>query len=81
MKTIYLHVKDVVMQKDSADDLKTLLEWFEKNRIRETGIITEIEKQEKTPEQEELLGICSSNIEEYSMLIQLIASIIEREKE
>jgi len=69
------------MQKDSADDLKTLLEWFEKNRIRETDIITEIQKQEKTPEQDELLGICSSNIEEYSMLIQLISSIIEREKE
>ena len=69
------------MQKDSADDLKTLLEWFEKNRIRETGIITEIEKQAKTPEQDELLSICSSNIEEYSMLIQLIVSIIEREKE
>jgi len=69
------------MQNDSADDLKTLLEWFEKNRIRETDIITEIQKQEKTPEQDELLGICSSNIEEYSMLIQLISSIIEREKE
>ena len=69
------------MQKDSADDLKTLLEWFEKNRIRESGIISEIEKQKKTPEQDELLGICSSNIEEYSMLIQLISSIIEREKE
>lgn len=69
------------MQQNSADDLKTLLEWFEKNRIRETDIITEIQKQEKTPEQDELLGICSSNIEEYSMLIQLISSIIEREKE
>ena len=60
------------MQKDSADDLKTLLEWFETDRIRETGIITEIQKHEKTPEQDELLGICSRKIEEFSMLIQLI---------
>jgi len=69
------------MKQESANDLNTLLEWFEKNRIRETDIINEIEKQEKTPERDEMLAICSGNIQEYSMLIQLIASIIEREKE
>ena len=53
------------MQKDSADDLKILLEWFEKNRIRETGIITEIQKQEKTPEQDELLAFVPVIFEEY----------------
>ena len=28
---------EIIMQKDSAADLKVLQEWFETNRIRETG--------------------------------------------
>jgi len=28
-----------------------------------------------------MLDICKGNVEEYSMMIQLVASIIEREKE
>ena len=30
------------MQKDSAADLKVIQEWFETNRIRETGIIENV---------------------------------------
>jgi hypothetical protein len=69
------------MQKDSADDLKTVMEWFEKNRIREAGIVENVEKQPVSPERDEMIEICKSNIEEFSMMIQLVASIIEREKE
>jgi len=68
------------MQKDSADDLKTVMEWFEKNRIRESGIVENVEKQPVSPERDEMIEICKSNIEEFSMMIQLVASIIEREK-
>ena len=38
------------MQKDSAADLKVLQEWFETNRIRETGIIENVQKQPASPE-------------------------------
>ena len=69
------------MQKDSADDLKTVKERFEKNRIREAGIVENVEKQPVSPERDEMIEICKSNIEEFSMMIQLVASIIEREKE
>ena len=69
------------MQKDSASDLKVLQEWFETNRIRETGIIENVQKQPASPERDEMLEICKGNVEEFSMLIQLVASIIEREKE
>ena len=68
------------MQKDSAADLKVLQEWFETNRIRETGIIENVQKQPASPERDEMLEICKGNIEEFSMMIQLVASIIEREK-
>jgi len=57
------------MQKDSAADLKVLQEWFETNRIRETGIIENVQKQPASPERDE-----------FSMMIQLVVSIIEREK-
>ena len=69
------------MQKDSATDLKVLQEWFETNRVRETGIIENIQKQPASPERDEMLEICKGNVEEFSMMIQLVASIIEREKE
>jgi len=68
------------MQKDSVDDLKVLQEWFETNRIRETGIIENVQKQPASPERDEMLEICKGNVEEFSMMIQLVASIIEREK-
>ena len=68
------------MQDDSASDLKVLLEWFETNRIRETGIVENVEKQPASPERDEMLEICKGNIEEFSMMNQLVASIIEREK-
>ena len=67
------------MQKDSASDLKVLQEWFETNRIRETGIIENVQKQPASPERDEMLEICKGNVEEYSMMIKLVASIIERE--
>ena len=69
------------MQKDSAADLKVLQEWFETNRIRETGIIENVQKQPASTGRDEMLEICKGNVEEFSMLIQLVASIIEREKE
>ena len=69
------------MQKDSATDLKVLQEWFETNRIRETGIIENVQKQPASPERDEMLEICKGNVEEFSMMIQLVVSIIEREKE
>jgi len=69
------------MQKDSTADLKVLQEWFETNRIRETGIIENVQKQPASPERDEMIEICKGNIEEFSMMIQLVASIIEREKE
>ena len=69
------------MQKDSATDLKVLQEWFETNRIRETGIIENVQKQPASPERDEMIEICKGNIEEFSMMIQLVVSIIEREKE
>ena len=65
----------------SASDLKVLQEWFETNRIRETGIIENVQKQPASTERDEMLEICKGNVEEFSMLIQLVASIIEREKE
>ena len=68
------------MQKDSAAGLKVLQEWFETNRIRETGIIENVQKQPASPERDEMIEICKGNIEEFSMMIQLVASIIEREK-
>ena len=69
------------MQKDSATDLKVLQEWFETNRVRETGIIENVQKQPASPERDEMLEICKGNVEEFSMMIQLAVSIIEREKE
>ena len=69
------------MQKESASDLKVLQEWFEQNRIREAGIVENAQKQSVSPERDEMIEICKSNIEEFSMMIQLVASIIEREKE
>ena len=32
-------------------------------------------------ERDEMLEICKGNVEEFSMMIQLVVSIIEREKE
>ena len=69
------------MQEDSANDLKMLQEWFETNRVRETGIVENVQKQPASPERDEMLEICKGNIEEVTMMIQLVASIIEREKE
>ena len=69
------------MQQDSLADLKILQEWFETNRVRETGIIENVQKQPASPERDEMIEICKGNIEEFSMMIQLVASIIEREKE
>ncbi len=69
------------MQEESASDLKVLQEWFEQNRIREAGIVENAQKQPVSPERDEMIEICNSNIEEFSMMIQLVASIIEREKE
>mgnify|MGYP001295438514 FL=1 len=69
------------MQKESVSDLQMLQEWFETNRIRETGIVENVRKQPASPERDEMLEICKGNIEEFSMMIQLVASIIEREKE
>jgi len=68
------------MQQSTAADLKVLQEWFEQNRLRETGIIENVQKQPASPERDEMLEICKGNVEEYSMMIQLVASIIEREK-
>ena len=68
------------MQKESADDLKMIQEWFETNRIRETGIIENVQKQPASPERDEMIELCKGNIEEFSMMIQLVATIIEREK-
>ena len=68
------------MQKESADDLRMIQEWFETNRIRETGIIENVQKQPASPERDEMIELCKGNIEEFSMMIQLVASIIEREK-
>ena len=68
------------MQQDSLADLKILQEWFETNRVRETGIIENVQKQPASPERDEMIEICKGNIEEFSMLIQLVASMIEREK-
>ena len=68
------------MQKESADDLKMIQEWFETNRIRETGIIENVQNQPASPERDEMIELCKGNIEEFSMMIQLVASIIEREK-
>jgi len=61
--------------------LKVLQEWFEQNRLRETGIIENVQKQPGSAERDEMLEICKGNVEEYSMMIQLVASIIEREKD
>jgi len=69
------------MQQDSLADLKVIQEWFETNRQRETGIIENIQKQPASPERDEMLEICKGNVEEFSMMIQLVASIIEREKQ
>ena len=69
------------MQKESVSDLQMLQEWFETNRIRETGIVENVRKQPASPERDEMLEICKGNIEEFSMMIQLVASTIEREKE
>ena len=68
------------MQQDSLADLKVIQEWFETNRQRETGIIENIQKQPASPERDEMIEICKGNIEEFSMLIQLVASLIDREK-
>ena len=69
------------MQEDSANDLKMIQEWFETNRVREAGIIENVKNQPASPERDEMIEICKSNIEEFSMMIQLVASIIEREKD
>ena len=69
------------MQQDSLTDLKVIQEWFETNRIRETVIVENVQKQPASPERDEMLEICKGNIEEFTMMIQLVASIIEREKE
>ena len=69
------------MQEDSANDLKVLQEWFETNRVRETGIIENAQKQPASPERDEMIEIIKGNIEEFSMKIQLVASIIERESD
>ena len=69
------------MQEDSANDLKVLQEWFETNRVRETGIIENAQKQPASPERDEMIEIIKGNIEEFSMMIQLVASIIERESD
>ena len=63
------------MQEDSANDLKVLQEWFETNRVRETGIVENVQKQPASPERDEMLEICKGNIEEFTMMIQLVASM------
>ena len=68
------------MQQDSLADLKVIQEWFETNRLRETGIIENVQKQPASPERDEMIEICKGNIEEFTMMIQLVASMIEREK-
>ena len=68
------------MQEDTVNDLKMLQEWFETNRVRETGIIENVQNQPASPERDEMIELCKGNIEEFSMMIQLVASIIEREK-
>ena len=68
------------MQQDSLADLKVIQEWFETNRLRETGIIENVQKQPASPERDEMIEICKGNIEEFSVMIQLVASMIEREK-
>ena len=68
------------MQLDSLADLKVIQEWFETNRVRETGIIENVQKQPASPERDEMIEICKGNIEEFSMMIQLVASLIKREK-
>ena len=68
------------MQQDSLADLKVIQEWFEQNRVRETGIIENVQKQPASPERDEMIEICKGNIEEFSMMIQLVASLIKREK-
>ena len=60
------------MQEDSANDLKMLQEWFEPNRIRETGIVENVQKQPASPERDEMLEICKGNIEEFTMMLSLI---------
>jgi len=68
------------MQEDTVNDLKMIQEWFETNRVRETGIIENVKNQPASPERDEMIELCKGNIEEFSMMIQLVASIIEREK-
>ena len=68
------------MQQDSLADLKVIQEWFETNRLRETGIIENVQKQPASPERDEMIEICKGNIEEFTMMIQLVASLIKREK-
>ena len=68
------------MQEDTVNDLKMIQEWFETNRLRETGIIENVQKQPASPERDEMIELCKGNIEEFSMMIQLLESIIEREK-
>ena len=48
------------MQEDSANDLKMLQEWFETNRIRETGIVENVQKQPASPERDEMLETVSN---------------------
>ena len=69
------------MQEDTVNDLKIIQEWFETNRVREAGIIENVKNQPASPERDEMIELCKGNIEEFSMMIQLVASIIEREKE
>ena len=69
------------MQEDSANDLKVIQEWFETNRVRETGIVENVQKQPASPERDEMIELCKGNIEEFSIMIQLVTSIIEREKD
>ena len=68
------------MQEDTVNDLKMIQEWFETNGVREAGIIENVKNQPASPERDEMIELCKGNIEEFSMMIQLVASIIEREK-
>ena len=68
------------MQEDTVNDLKMIQEWFETNRVRATGNIENVKNQPASPERDEMIELCKGNIEEFSMRIHLVASIIEREK-
>ena len=56
------------MQEDTVNDLKIIHEWFETNRVREAGIIENVKNQPASPERDEMIEICKSNIEELSLI-------------